>query len=86
MHVTFGVGNSGTVALVIARGPSRAEWGVLRSVCRCLRESTIEPGFLLESDGDLPPDCSRKQQASRYVFNSNDGQGPVIVTLQGTGT
>ena len=83
VHVTFGVGNSGTVALVVTR--AIAPSGAFSVAVPMPEGMTIEPGSYLNQTVTFHP-TALGPTTSRYVFNSNDGQGPVIVTLQGTGT
>ncbi len=83
MHVTFGVGNSGTVALIITR--AIAPSGAFSSPVPMPEGTTIDPGTFLNQTVTFHP-TALGPTSSRYIFNSNDGRGPVIVTLHGTGT
>ncbi len=83
VRVTFGVGNSGTVALVVTR--AIAPGGAFSAPVPMPEGMTIEPGTFLNQTVTFHP-TALGPTSSRYVFNSNDGQGPVIVTLHGTGT
>ena len=47
--------------------------------------TTIDPGTFLHQTVTFRP-TAVGPTTSRYVFNSNNGKGPVIVTLHGTGT
>ena len=82
VHVTFGVGNTGTVALIITRAipPS----GAFTAAVPMPEGITIEPGTFLKQTVTFHP-TAPGPTTSRYTFNSNDGQGPVTVTLHGTG-
>ncbi len=82
-HVTFSVGNSGTVALIITR--AIAPSGAFSSVVPMPEGTTIEPGTFLKQTVTFHP-TAVGPTSGRYVFNSNSGQGPIIVTLHGTGT
>ena len=44
----------------------------------------IEPGTFLDQTVTFRPTAPGPTSGT-YEFNSNDGQGPVIVTLQGSG-
>ena len=83
VHVTFGVGNSGTVALIVTR--AIAPSGAFSAPVPMPEGTTIDPGTFLNQTVTFHP-TALGPTSSRYVFNSNDGQGPVIVTLHGTGT
>jgi hypothetical protein len=83
VHVTFGVGNSGTVALIVTR--AIAPSGAFSTPVPMPEGTTIEPGTFLKQTVTFRP-TAVGPTSSQYVFNSNSGQGPVIVTLHGTGT
>ena len=83
VHVTFGVGNSGTVALIVTR--AIAPSGAFSSPVPVPEGTTIEPGTFLKETVTFHP-TALGPASSKYIFNSNDGRGPVTVTLNGTGT
>ena len=83
VRVTFGIGNSGTVALIVTR--AIAPSGAFTAPVPVPEGTTIGPGTFLKQTVIFRPTGSGPT-TSRYVFNSNDGQGPVVVTLHGTGT
>jgi hypothetical protein len=83
VHVTFGVGNSGTVALIVTR--AIAPSGAFSSPVPVPEGTIIEPGTFLNQTVTFHP-TALGPTSSRYIFNSNDGRGPVTVTLHGTGT
>jgi hypothetical protein len=83
VHVTFSVGNSGTVALIVTR--AIAPSGAFSAPIPVPEGTTIDPGTFLKQTVTFHP-TALGAVSSRYIFNSNDGQGPVIVTLEGTGT
>ncbi len=83
VRVTFAVGNSGSVALVVTR--AIAPSGAFSAPVPVPEGSTIEPGTFLKQTVIFHP-TAVGPTSSRYVFNSNSGQGPVVVTLRGTGT
>jgi hypothetical protein len=83
VHVTFGVGNSGTVALIITR--AIAPSGAFSSPIPMPQGTTIDPGTFLNQTVTFHP-TALGPTSSKYIFNSNSGQGPVVVTLHGTGT
>ena len=83
VRVTFGIGNSGTVALVVTR--AIAPSGAFTAPVPVPEGTTIDPGTFLKQTVTFHP-TAPGPTTSRYVFNSNDGQGPVVVTLHGTGT
>jgi outer membrane protein assembly factor BamB len=82
-RVTFEVGNSGTVALVITR--SIAPSGSFTAPVPVPEGTTVDPGTYLDQTVTFQP-TALGPTTSRYVFNSNDGRGAVVVTLLGTGT
>jgi PQQ-like domain len=83
VRVTFGVGNSGTVALIVTR--AIAPSGAFSSPVPVPEGTIIEPGTFLNQTVTFHP-TALGPTSSHYIFNSNDGRGPVTVTLHGTGT
>jgi hypothetical protein len=83
VHVSFSVGNSGTVALIVTR--AIAPSGAFYAPVPVPEGTIIEPGTFLKQTVTFHP-TALGPTTSRYVFNSNDGRGPVVVTLHGTGS
>jgi len=80
--VTFDVGNSGTVALVITR--ALAPSGAFSAEVPMPEGTTIDPGTFLHQTVTFQPTV-KGPASDTYVFKSNGG-GSVTVTLVGTGT
>ena len=80
--VTFDVGNSGTVALVITR--AIAPIGAFSTTVPMPEDTTIDPGTYLRQTVTFRP-TTPGPVTGQYIFKSNNGQGPVTVTLDGTG-
>ena len=80
--VTFEVGNSGTVALVITR--ALAPSGQFSAEVPMPQGTTIDPGTFLHQTVTFRP-TTRGPTSDTYVFKSNGG-GSITVTLVGTGT
>ncbi len=83
VHLKFGVGNSGTVALIVTR--AIAPSGAFSAPVPMPEGTTIDPGTFLDQTVTFHP-TALGPTSSQYIFNSNDGQGPVVVTLHGSGT
>ncbi len=81
--VTFDVGNSGTVALIVTR--AIAPIGAFSTSLPMPEGTQIDPGTYLHQPVTFRP-TAVGPSSGRYIFNSNDGLGPVTVTLTGTGT
>jgi len=81
--VTFDVGNSGTVALMITR--AIAPIGAFSTKVPMPEGTQIDPGTYLHQPVTFRP-TAIGAFSGRYIFNSDDGLGPVTVTLTGTGT
>jgi hypothetical protein len=81
--VSFDVGNSGTVALIVTR--AIAPSGAFSAPLPVPEGTTIDPGTYLHQTVTFRP-TAVGPTASQYEFNSDDGQGPVVVTLTGMGT
>jgi hypothetical protein len=71
------------VALVITR--SIAPSGSFTAPVPVPEGTTVDPGTYLDQTVTFQP-TALGPTTSRYVFNSNDGRGAVVVTLLGTGT
>jgi hypothetical protein len=81
--ITFAVGNAGTVPLTISR--AIAPLGAFSADEPMPQGIRHDPGtFVHQSVTFEPPQAG--PASARYLFNSNDGQGYVAVTLTGTGT
>ncbi len=80
--VTFDVGNSGTIALVITRAIAPA--GAFSTTVPMPEDTTIDPGTYLHQTLTFRPTVPGPV-ISQYTFQSNNEQGPVTVTLEGTG-
>jgi hypothetical protein len=83
VNVTFQVGNSGTVALVVTR--SIAPSGEFTAPVPVPEGTTINPGTYLQQTVTFEP-TAVGPASSTYRFNANTGQGYVTVTLTGTGS
>lgn len=81
--VTFEVGDRGTVALRITR--AIAPSGAFSAPVPVPEGTTLDPGTFLTQTVLFRP-TSVGPTTSRYIFDSDAGQGPVTVTLTGTGT
>ena len=79
---TFDVGNTGSVALVVTR--AIMPLAPFSTTVPMPEGTTIEPGTFLHQTVTFRPTAPGPITRT-YEFNSNDGQGPVIVTLQGSG-
>ena len=82
LTVTFDVGNSGTIALVITRAIAPA--GAFSTTVPMPEDTTIDPGTFLHQTVTFRPTVPGPV-IGRYTFKSNNQQGPVTVTLEGTG-
>jgi hypothetical protein len=80
--VSFQVGNSGTVALIITR--AIAPSGEFSTDVPMPEGTTVDPGTYLDQQVTFQP-TTRGEDTETYVFKSNGG-GQVTVTLVGTGT
>lgn len=81
--VTFNVGNSGTVGLIVTR--AIAPIGAFSTSLPMPEGTQIDPGTYLHQPVTFRP-TAIGPVSGRYIFNSDDGLGPVTVTLTGTGT
>jgi hypothetical protein len=81
--VSFDVGNSGTVGLIVTR--AIAPSGAFSAPLPVPERTTIKPATYLHQTVTFRP-TAVGPTARQYEFNSDDGQGPVSVTLTGTGT
>jgi hypothetical protein len=80
--VSFDVGNSGTVALIITR--ALAPSGAFAAAVPMPEGLTINPGTFVHQTVTFRP-TARGPASDTYVFKSNGG-GAITVTLVGTGT
>ena len=80
---TFEVGDSGTVALRITR--AIAPSGAFSAPVPVPEGLILDPGTFLTQKVVFRP-TTTGPTTSRYIFDSDAGPGPVVVTLTGTGT
>lgn len=80
--VSFDVANQGTVALRITR--AIAPLGAFTSPDPMPEGIAIDPGGVLHESVTFRP-TAPGPASGRYVFNTDDGQGEVVVDLVGTG-
>jgi hypothetical protein len=80
--ITFQVGNSGTVALIITR--ALAPSGEFSTDLPMPEGTTVDPGTFLDQHVTFQP-TAPGPDSETYTFKSNGG-GQVTVTLVGTGT
>lgn len=81
--VTFDVGNDGTVALRITR--AIAPGGAFSTAAPLPEGLVIDPGTFLHQTVTFRPTAPGPVSA-QYLFRADNGQGPVVVTITGTGT
>ena len=79
---SFALGNSGNVPLILTRSIPPA--GVFSTTRPIPEGITIEPGVLVHQAITFSP-SSTGSFSGEYRFNSNDGQGYVIVRFEGRG-